>query len=214
MQSRAAGPTLDYIQRTFVREPAWLANVRAEGERRRPGMQISPYEGHVLRWLVRISGARRVLEIGTFMGCSTLWLADGLPDDGQLTALEFAADYAAQAQQHFAQSPYAARITLHHTDAHAWLAAQPQVPQFDLVFIDAEKPGYARYLEAVLPLLQPRGWIVGDNTLLFGELAVMQEPKNAAQQAMQQFNAALANAERFESVLLPTPEGLTVARLK
>ncbi|MFM9889158.1 MAG: O-methyltransferase [Rickettsiales bacterium] len=214
MQSRAAGPTLDYIQRTFVREPDWLSSARAEGERRHPGMQVSPYEGHLLRWLVSVSGARRILEIGTFMGCSTLWMADGLTESGHITALEFAADHAAQAQQHFAQSPHAARITVHHTDAHAWLAAQPQTPQFDMVFIDAEKAGYARYLDAALPLLTPRGWIIGDNTLLFGELATMQEPKNAAQQSMQQFNAALANAERFESVLLPTPEGLTVARLK
>lgn len=214
MDTRAAGETLEYITRTFVQEPAWLENVRAEGEKRRPGMQISPYEGHLLRWLVRISGAKNILEIGTFMGCSTLWMADGLSDDGTLTALEFDAAYAAQAQQHFAASPHASRITLYQGDAHAWLAAQKQVPLFDLVFIDAEKKGYADYLAEVLPLLQKNAWIIGDNSLLFGELAIMQHPKNAAQKSMQQFNTTLADAARFESILLPTPEGLTVARLR
>lgn len=214
MQSRAVGETLAYLTRTFVHEPAWLAAVAAEGERRRPGMQLSPYEGHVLQWLVRISGAQSILEIGCFMGYSTLWMAQALPVGGHLTSLERDAAHAQQAAQHIAASPHAARITLHHTDAHAWLAAQPLVPQFDMVFIDAEKAGYARYLEAVVPLLRPRGWIVGDNTLLFGQLAAMDIPQNAAQQSMQQFNAALANVERFDSVLLPTPEGLTVARLK
>ncbi len=216
MHTRDDGPTLAYINRTFVREPEWIAAARAAGEQRRPGMQISAYEGHLLRWLVRVSGAKRILEIGTFMATSTLWLADGVGEDGKVTALEFAADYAAAAVQHIAASPHADRVEILHTDAHAWLAASAAIPTYDLVFIDAEKTGYARYLEAVLPRLHPRGFIVGDNSLLFGALSG-EYPDAASAKAkasMEAFNTTLADASRFESVLLPTPEGLTVARLK
>lgn len=216
MHSRAAGPTLEYITRTFVREPNYIAASRAKGEELRPGMQVSPYEGHLLSWLVRISGAKRILEIGTFMATSTLWLTEGAGEDGQVTALEFAADYAALARNHVAASPHKNRIEIVHTDAHAWIAAQPSEPMFDLVFIDAEKPGYARYLEAVLPRMNPRGFIVGDNTLLFGVLSG-EHPAAAsksAKESMAKFNETLADNSRFESILLPTPEGLTVARIK
>ncbi|MDX2095087.1 MAG: class I SAM-dependent methyltransferase [Alphaproteobacteria bacterium] len=216
MQTRDHGATMAYISRIFVREPEYLAAARAEGERRRPGMQISPYEGHLLQWLVRVSGAGNILEIGTFMGTSALWMAGGLPEGGHITSLEFEAEHAALAAAHSAASPHAARITVVQADAHAWLAQTPPSPQWDLVFIDAEKKGYADYLEAVLPRLRPRGWIIGDNTLLFGALSG-ENPRaasTAAKTSMQRFNETLADPARFEAVLLPTAEGLTVARLR
>jgi caffeoyl-CoA O-methyltransferase len=85
-----------------------------------------------------------------------------------------------------------------------------------LVFIDAEKKGYADYLDAVLPRLKPRGWIVGDNTLLFGALSGdhPDAASAAAIASMKRFNETLADRTRFESLLLPTPEGMTVARLR
>lgn len=213
MQTRDNGTTLAYMARTFVQEPAWLAPVRAAGEARRPGMQLSPYEGHLLRWLVQLSGARTILEIGTFMGYSALWMASA---GARVTTLEFNRDAALLAQAHIAASPHADAVTVVHGDALAWLAQQPQERGYDLLFIDAEKRNYVRYLEAALPLLRPGGLIVGDNTLLWG--AVTGEAPDAASKeaiaAMQQFNALLADAAQFESVMLPTPEGLTVARLK
>lgn len=217
METRASGLTLKYITDTFVHEPQYMSVSRAEGERRRPGMQVSAYEGYLLSWLVRISGAKRILEIGTFMATSTLWMAEGLPSDGQITALEFSEEYAEAARAHVADSPHAARITIEQGDAHAWLAAQPEVPTYDLVFIDAEKTGYADYLDAALLRLNPRGFIIGDNTLLFGAMAGEPDaraPSAAAKASMTRFNETLADASRFESVLLPTPEGMTVARLR
>ncbi len=216
METRSAGLTMDYITRTFVREPDYIAAARIEGERRRPGMQISPYEGHLLQWLVGISGAANILEIGTFMGVSAMWVAGAVPEGGQITSLEFSADHAQIAAQHVAASPHKNAIEIIHADAHTWIANTPETPQFDLVFIDAEKKGYADYLDAILPRMKPRGWIIGDNTLLFGALSGENpEASNAAAKAsMQRFNATLADATLFESVLLPTAEGLTVARLK
>lgn len=216
MHTRDHGPTLEYITRTFVNEPAWIRTARMAGDQMRPGMQVSAYEGHLLHWLLRMAGAQTILEIGTFMGTSTLWMAHAAGENGRVTALEFNARYAEQARAHVAASPYANHVEIIHTDAHAWLATRPLQPTYDLVFIDAEKSGYAAYLEAVIPRLNPRGWVVGDNTLLFGAMAG-DVPKNVSASAlasMQQFNGMLAQDARFESVLLPTPEGLTVARLK
>jgi caffeoyl-CoA O-methyltransferase len=215
MQTRANNPVLGYITRTFVREPAWMQSARAEGERRQPGMQISAYEGYLLRWLARMNGAKNVLEIGTFMGISTLWIAEGL-SKGHITTLEFNADHAQAARAHIAASPHANTIEVVHTDAHDWLATAPLKPTYDLVFIDADKPGYASYLEAVLPRLNKGGLIIGDNTLLFGVLTG-ENPggaSEAAKASMTKFNQTLADPQRFDSILLPTPEGLTVARLR
>lgn len=214
MQTRAEGATLDYITRTFVREPDYIARIHAEGERRRAGMQVSSYEGALLAWLVRISGATRILEVGTFMGYSTLWMASALPKDGRITTLESSADHAAQARAHFNNSPHAAQIDVVQGAALDWFAAQQKAPQYDLVFIDADKQNYANYLEAALPLLQPRGWIVGDNSLLFGALSgeAPDAASASAKEAMARFNTMLADPTQFEGMLLPTPEGLTVAR--
>lgn len=216
MQTRNSGPTIDYITRTFVREPEYILRAREEGERRRPGMQISPYEGHLLQWIIRISGAKNILEIGTFMGVSAMWMAEGLAEGGRVTSLEFSIEQAKIAAQHVAASPHKNAIEIMHANAHTWIATTPATPQFDLVFVDAEKKGYADYLEAVLPRLTPRGWIIGDNTLLFGALSGENpDASNAASIAsMTKFNEMLADSARFESVLLPTAEGLTVARLK
>ena len=214
MDTRNHGLTTAYITHTFVHEPAWIAQARAAGEALRPGMQVSTAEGHLLGWLVAIGGAQRILEIGTFMGTSTLWMAHRMGEAGQLLSLEQQPEQAERARQHIAASPHAARIEVVTGDAHRWLAAQPLAPQFDLVFIDAEKSGYADYLEAVLPRLTEGGWIIGDNTLLFGALAG-ERPEAASPAAlasMTRFNAILADPNHFESVLLPTSEGLTVAR--
>ncbi len=215
MQTRGQGLTMEYITRTFVTEPDYIAAARKEGERRNPGMQLSPYEGHLLQWLVRISGASNILEIGTFMGVSTLWMAGGITaPEGRITSLEFSADHAAQARTHAAASPYAEVIEIVQCDAHQWLVDNNDNKLYDLVFIDAEKKGYADYLEVVLPKLKPRGWIVGDNSLLFGALSGEHpDASNAASiAAMKKFNETLADPTRFESVLIPTIEGLTVAR--
>lgn len=214
MQTRAEGKTLEYITRTFVREPDYIAAMHAEGERRRAGMQVSPYEGALLAWIVRISGATRILEVGTFMGYSTLWMASALPADGRITSLEYDAAHAEQARRHIAQSPHAAQIDVVQTDGLHWFANQPQTPTYDLVFIDADKRNYANYARAALPLLNPRGWVVGDNSLLFGALSgeVPDAARPDAKAAMAEFNAMLADPTQFEGILLPTPEGLTVAR--
>lgn len=213
---RNNGADIAYMSRTFVREPEYIAASRAAGEQRRPGMQISSYEGYLLQWLVRISGAKQILEIGTFMGTSTMWMAGGLPEDGRIITLESSEEYVALASQHIAASPVVDRIELATGPALDWFKTRPVVPQFDLVFIDADKNNYANYLEEVLPRMNKRGWIIGDNTLLFGVMSGKNPDgaSAAAKTSMTKFNETLADSSRFESVMLPTVEGMTVARLR
>lgn len=213
MDTRANGQVLTYIRDTCVTEPDWLARIHAAGETQRPGMQLSAYEGHVLCWLAQLVGAKKVLEIGTFMGYSALWMASG---GARVTSLEFNAASADQARAHVASSPYASQVEVVQGDALAWLVAQAQQPQFDMVFIDAEKRSYVKYLEAALPLLQPRALVVGDNTLLWGAVygAGDGRASKEAVAAMQQFNRLLCDPERFDGLMLPTTEGLTIGRLK
>lgn len=209
MQSRDTSAIWQYLTRTWVgRDP--FADVRAAGEALHPGMQLSPYEAYLLQWLVRISGARHILEIGSFAGYSACWLAGGLPASGTLTTLEKQREHAALARRH---TQHDKRIHVVETDARDWLNAYRGAP-FDFLFIDGEKRRYGDYLDAALPLLTSAAWIVADNTLLFGALAGTAERNIAPETiaAMQQFNARLADARYFESVLLPTAEGLTVAR--
>ncbi len=213
MQTRNSGPTMQYMNETFVREPAWMQPARARGNELRSGMAMSAYEGNLLRWLATLVGAKNILEIGTFMGGTALWMA---MSGAKVTSLEFSAEYAALARQHVAASPHASQVKIEQGDALTWLKAQPKTPTYDLLFIDADKPNYVNYLQAALPLLQPRALVIGDNTLLWG--AVTGEAPNAAKpetvEVMRQFNAALADPETFDGLMLPTIEGLTVGRLK
>ena len=217
MYRSTPNPTIDFIASRFVREPDYLATIRARGEQLRPGMQVSPYEGYLLAWLVRMVDARNILEIGSFVGYSTLWMASALGEGGRITTLEQNAEYASITRAHVAASPHVACVEIHEGDALAWLdKSAPNHAPYDMVFIDAQKRAYPHYVNAVLPRTTPRALIVGDNALLWGALSG-QDPaaaSAAAKEGMMEFIAQLADATRYESIMLPTPEGLVVARRK
>lgn len=204
---------LNYITETFVEEDTLLRLMRAEGEARRPGMQISPLEGKLLFVLARMVGATHALELGTFMGYSSLWLARALGEEGHLTTIEADPSHAQAAQAFFMQSECSDRISLLEGRA---LERLPELKHstFDLIFIDAVKAEYAAYLDLVEPMLRPGGLILGDNSLLFGALhgEARQKTSPAAIDSMGAFNARLANPLHYEAILLPTSEGLTIAR--
>ncbi len=213
MDSRNEGPLMGYLTTTYVDEPDWLQTARAAGDAIHAGMQMSPYEAHLLGWFARLHGANHALEIGTFMGATALRLAMA---GAQVTTLEASAKHAALARNHIAASPHADAITVVEADALTWLRAQPHKPQYDVLFLDAEKRHYMDYLDAALPLLAPHALIIADNTLLWG--AVTGEKPDAAKpeavEVMRAFNARLGNLTEFDGVLIPTAEGMTVARRK
>jgi caffeoyl-CoA O-methyltransferase len=174
-------------------------------------------EGQLLKFLVHLSGARRVLEIGMFTGYSALAMAEALPDGGGVVTSEVDRNVARFAQDCFDQSPVGHRITVEvgpAIETLRQLAAGTRDQQFDLVFIDADKAGYLDYVEFLLDseLLSPRAVIAVDNTLMQGQpyCADADIPANGI--AIAKFNAALTCDPRIEQVLIPLRDGVTLIR--
>lgn len=176
-----------------------------------PGMMIDAVEGRLLTLLAAMSGARRILEVGTFTGYSALSMAEALPADGQLITLELYPDHAAKAAEHIAAAGMSERVTVMEGPALDSLA-QLEGP-FDLAFIDADKPGYPAYYEAIVPLMRPGGLIVADNVLRGGR--VLEVDSRAVEDvAMREFNDRVAVDPRVEAVMLTVRDGITLMRVR
>jgi len=169
-------------------------------------------EGQLLQLLVRLAKAKRVLEVGTFVGYSALAIAEGLPADGELITCEvdpYTADFA---RRHLDQSPHGAKVRILVGPALATLdrlIAERQT--FDLIFLDADKKEYIEYYRQALDgnLLAVGGLLCADNTLYQGEAYLSSPSPNG--EAIAAFNRAIAADERLHSVLLPLRDGLTLA---
>ena len=171
-------------------------------------------EGQFLKFLVHLTKAQRVLEIGMFTGYSALAMAEALPADGEVVACEVDAYVAEFAQKCFQESPAGPKISVKVAPAletMKQLAAAGEV--FDLVFIDADKAGYIDYLDLLLTtgLLAPNGLICADNTLMQGQ-PYLSGTATANGVAIAKFNQALVDDPRVEQVLLPLRDGLTLIR--
>lgn len=173
-----------------------------------PQMLVGPLEGALLRLLVRLSGARRVLEIGGFTGYSALTMAAALPEEGELITCEIDPGHAAIARSFFDRSPHGGKIRLQTGPALETVRALAETPQFHLVFIDADKENYINYYEAVLPRLHPGGLIVADNTLWSG--AVL-NPEKETDKAIAAFNEHVQKDPQVENVLLTVRDGMMLA---
>jgi caffeoyl-CoA O-methyltransferase len=172
-----------------------------------PQMLTGRIEGRFLELLVFASGARQVLEIGTFTGYSALSMAAALPADGRIDTCEIEPKHVEVARRYIAQSPFAERINIHVGPALETIAAIEG--DFDLVFIDADKPNYDAYYEAVLPRLTKRGLIAIDNTLWSGRVLA---PEDDSTRAIAALNDKLAADERVVCVQLTVRDGVTLVR--
>ncbi len=202
---RANSEPPDDVAADLLAETAALAD-RGEAS---PTYQIAPEQGTFMQLLTRALGARRAIEIGTFTGYSALCVARGLPDDGSLLCLDVSEEWTAVARRYWARAGLADRIELRLGDAHESLRALPAEPTFDLAFVDADKEGYADYVDQLYPRMTGNGVVLLDNTLANG--AVL-DPQTDAQRAIAALNAALATDPRWETVLLPLADGLTMLR--
>jgi predicted O-methyltransferase YrrM len=174
-----------------------------------PQMLTGPIEGRLLEQLVFVSGARRVLELGTYSGYSSLSMAAALPPDGRIDTCEIDERHAEVARRYIARSPYADRITVHLGPALETIARLEG--EFDLVFIDADKPNYLSYFEAVLPRLSQRGLMVVDNTLWSGRV-LDPKPDDVSTEAIVEFNDRVLQDERVVCVQLTVRDGVTLIR--
>jgi caffeoyl-CoA O-methyltransferase len=171
-----------------------------------PHMQVGRVEGTFLRMLVKLSRARRVVEVGTFTGYSALMMAEGLPDDGELITCDIDPAAAQVATSFFARSPHGKKIQLRLGPALETLRALEG--PVDLAFIDADKPNYSAYYDALVPLLRPGGLLVADNTLWSGRVL---NPQAESDHAIVAFNAKVAADPRVEKVLLTIRDGMMLA---
>ncbi|NEK84326.1 O-methyltransferase [Blastococcus saxobsidens] len=202
---QAASDPVDAVMADLIRETADMA---ARGEAPST-MQIAPEQGVLMRLLTRALGARRAIEIGTFTGFSALCIAQGLPEDGSLLCLDRSEEWTDVARRHWARAGVADRIELRLGDALATLRELPAEETFDLAFVDADKTGYPAYVEELHPRMSRNGVVLLDNTLRGGQVVA---PVSEADRTLAELNAALAADPRWEAVLLPLADGLTVLR--
>jgi predicted O-methyltransferase YrrM len=194
-----------YIESLFVApDPVLAQNLSDADAAGLPAIQVSPNQGKLLYLIAKMCGASHVLEIGTLGGYSTTWLARALPDGGTITSLELDRKHADVARQNVDRAGVGARVTIHVGPAEQSLQRliEQGVPKFDLIFIDADKPGYPRYLDLSLQLSRPGTVILADNLIRDGGV-LDATPKEENARAARVFNAMLAADARLESIIIP-----------
>jgi caffeoyl-CoA O-methyltransferase len=174
-----------------------------------PTLQIAPEQGALMQVLTAAIGARTAIEIGTFTGFSALCIARGLPGNGSLLCLDVDPQSTAVARRYWERAGVAAKIELQLGDAHRTLRALPEAETYDLAFVDADKTGYPVYVEQLYPRMHPNGVVLLDNTLRGGQVL---DPRSDDDRAIAALNAALVADPRWETVLLPLADGLTMLR--
>jgi caffeoyl-CoA O-methyltransferase len=197
------GTPPDPVLESLIRETRALGGIAV--------MQVAPEQGAFLTLLVRLLGARRIVEVGTFTGYSALCLARGLPDDGHLLCCDVSESWTAIGRRHWEKAGIADRIELRIGPALETLRALPDEPHLDMGFIDADKPAYRDYYEEILRRLRPGGVVLVDNVLWSGAV-VDPEARDDNTRAIRAFNDAVAADERVDRVMLPIADGLTIAR--
>ena len=204
-----------YLLDVSLRETPLLKRLRDETQALPMARwQVAPEQGQFLALLVKLTGARRLLEVGTFTGYSALCMAAALPVDGSLICCDIPGDYNAIARRYWQEAGLAGRIDLRLAPALETLGdleRQGGGEQFDLVFIDADKANYPSYLEHALRLLRVGGLVLFDNTLWSGRV-LETSPESADTRAIQALNLALKDDVRVDLSLLPLGDGLTLCR--
>ena len=200
--SSPQGEALDWLQKQ--------TNIRTNHAR----MLSGPVQGRFLKMIVEMCGARRVLELGSFTGYSGICLASGLPEDGHLDTLEINDELEDLILEGFSRAELRERISLHIGDCLETLKRFREEGRepYDLVFIDANKRDYPEYYELVFDLVRPGGWILADNVLWDGKVALDPMPQDRQTLGIDSFNRRVASDPRVESVIIPIRDGLNLIR--
>ena len=204
-----------YLLDVSLRESALLRRLREETAALPVAQwQIAPEQGQFMALLVQLTGARRLLEVGTFTGYSALSMAQALPADGHLLCCDIDEQYTSIAQRYWEEAGVASRIELHLAPALETLntlVRDGRAGSFDLIFIDADKANYPAYLEHALLLARVGGLILFDNTLWSGRV-LENRAESADTRAIQSLNQRLKLDQRVDISLLPLGDGLTLCR--
>jgi predicted O-methyltransferase YrrM len=207
----------DYVANLFAPpDEALEAALRESGREGLPAINVSATEGKLLQMLVEISGARRILEIGTLGGFSTIHFARALPKDGDVISLELDGHHAEVARRNVERAGLSEKVEIRVGDARRSLEGLVESGEgpFDLIFIDADKEGYPEYLDWSLRLSRPGTLILGDNAIRNGSVI---DPDDSSSQAMREFNEKLAREPRLSAIVVPLIregiDGLAIARV-
>ena len=198
--SSPQGEALDWLQKQ--------TNIRTNHAR----MLSGPVQGRFLKMIVEMCGARRVLELGSFTGYSGICLASGLPEDGHLDTLEINDELEDLILEGFSRAGLRERISLHIGDCLETLKRFREEGRepYDMVFIDANKRDYPEYYELVFDLVRPGGWILADNVLWDGKVALDPLPQDRQTLGIDSFNRRAASDPRVESVIITIRDGLNL----
>ena len=205
--------TYDYLCHVAVNEPELLRRLRQEtAELDYSVMQISPEQGQFMSLLIRLMGAKRAIEIGTFTGYSSICVASAMPQDGELICCDTSPQWTAIAEKYWALAGLEDKITLYTQPAEKTLEMlldEGAEKSFDFIFVDADKQNYIKYYDMALRLLRKGGMMAVDNTLWSGAVA---DPDNnePGTRAIRRFNDMVKNDERVTKSLVTIGDGLTL----
>jgi predicted O-methyltransferase YrrM len=204
----------NYISLNSQDEPPLLTELTRETHLKviQPRMLTGHFQGRVLSVLSKLIRPKNILELGTYTGYSAICLAEGLQKDGALHTIDINEELYELQRRYFDRSPYGKQIFQHVGNA---LEIIPELDMtFDLIFIDAEKKEYMRYLEAILPKTTSGSVILSDNVLWSGKVITPVPEKDKATKALLEYNRYLKEHPNLETVILPIRDGLTLSRVK
>jgi predicted O-methyltransferase YrrM len=207
----------DYIAEHSTAESELLKEITRETNLHvlNPHMLSGHMQGRVLSMMSKMIQPKYILELGTYTGYSALCMAEGLRPDGKLITIEHNDELEERIHRNFSQSDFNDKIELVIGDACervTELISKGMSNQFDLIFIDADKREYSKYIDLVYSLVRQGGWILADNTLWDGHIIDPDYDKDPQTRGLRAFNDKIRDDERFEKVILPLRDGLTIIR--
>lgn len=203
---------LSYIRNLFAKEYKKIGEYCILEKKQH--IQIGPEEGKLLSLFIKIHKIKSIVEVGTLYGYSSICMAKALLEDGHIYTIENNSQYSRIAKKNFSAFNLSDKITLIEGNALEKLNELSAKAPFDMIFIDADKSSYPKYLDWAESYIKQDGLIVADNTLLFNTVFLESPPKEVLEKswhAMREFNNRLSDEKKYFSILIPTDEGMTVA---
>ena len=204
----------DYVVAHTQKEPELLQKLNRETNQKvlQPRMLSGHYQGRLLSLISKLVRPQHILEIGTYTGYSALCLAEGMAENGILDTIDVNEELYDLQKSYFEASPWKEQIRQHLGDATEIIPTLKE--DFDLIFIDADKPNYPKYFKLIMGKLRSGGIIISDNVLWSGKVVEPVKEDDESTRALLEYNRLLAEDERLETVMLPVRDGLTISRRK
>lgn len=205
--------TIKYINNIFIKDDQIYKEISATLNKNELRMQILPHEAKILQFLIKSINAKKIIEIGSLAGYSTISMAKSIADDGMIYAFEQNPKSCKIIKDNAKKFNVLDKIKIIEGNAKDSLKKLTEKENFDAIFIDADKAGYCDYLDYAEKLIKKGGLIIADNTLLFGKLLSEDENVKSEKQVeiMNNFNKRLANTKKYSAIMIPTIEGMTIA---